>query len=76
MLKCKEVVEKADALVDGTPLHWRDRVALRLHLLMCHHCRRYVRQLGALVTSLHKPAAPPASDEQVDRIMRNLDQAP
>ena len=43
---------------------------------MCHYCRRYVRQLGALVTSLHKPAAPPASDEQVDRIMRNLDQAP
>ena len=47
MLKCKEVVDRADALVDGTPLSWRERFALRMHLLMCHHCRRYVRQLHA-----------------------------
>ena len=50
MLKCKHVVEKADALVDGAPLSKRERFALRLHLLICHHCRRYVRQLRALVT--------------------------
>ena len=37
MLKCKHVVAKADALVDGAPMTRRERFALRLHLLMCHH---------------------------------------
>lgn len=74
MLKCKEMVDKADALVDGTPLSWRERFALRMHLLMCHHCRRYVHQLRTMVASLrsHKPAA--TSDEQMERVLAKLDE--
>ncbi|MDX1803654.1 MAG: zf-HC2 domain-containing protein [Alcanivorax sp.] len=49
MLKCKHAVEKADALVDGTPLGRTERLALYFHLLICHHCRRYLRQLRALL---------------------------
>ncbi|EKF75912.1 hypothetical protein A11A3_00420 [Alcanivorax hongdengensis A-11-3] len=52
MLKCRHAVDKADALVDGTPLSRRERLALRFHLLICHHCRRYLRQLRALLGSL------------------------
>lgn len=72
MLKCKDVVEKADALVDGTPMSWRERLAMRLHLLMCHHCRRYVRQLRALVTTLRRTEAPRNNDEEVERILQDL----
>lgn len=61
MLKCKDVVEKADALVDGSPLTWRERLAMRLHLLICHHCRRYVRQLRALLNNL--PRNPDSLDD-------------
>ncbi|MBQ25811.1 zf-HC2 domain-containing protein [Alcanivorax sp.] len=61
MLKCKHVVVKADALVDGAPLTRRERFALRLHLLMCHHCRRYVRQLRALLNTL--PRNPDSLDD-------------
>lgn len=74
MLKCNEVVERADELVDGTPLSFRQRWALRLHLMMCHHCRRYVRQLRLLVQSLRR-SPEPASAEEVDQVMRQLDQA-
>jgi anti-sigma factor RsiW len=74
MLKCNEVVERADELVDGTPLSFRQRWALRLHLMMCHHCRRYVRQLRLLVQSLRREPEP-ASAEEVDQVMRQLDQA-
>ena len=73
MLKCKDVVEKADALVDGTPMSWRERLAMRLHLLMCHHCRRYVRQLRALVATLRRTEAPRNNDEEVERILQELD---
>ena len=61
MLKCKHVVVKADALVDGAPLTKRERFALRLHLLMCHHCRRYVRQLRAMLSTL--PREPDTLDD-------------
>lgn len=76
MLKCKHVVVKADALVDGAPLTTRERFALRLHLLMCHHCRRYVRQLRALLSTL--PRDPDALDdartrEILDRLSASQD---
>ena len=72
MLKCQHLVEKADALVDGSPISLRERFALRLHMMMCHHCRRYIRQLNALVTSLpHEPQ--PLDDEQTKRILKKID---
>lgn len=74
MLKCKDVVDKADALVDGSSLSWREHAAMRLHLLICHHCRRYVRQLQELVTSLQRPDAAPAEEDDVARILNRLDQ--
>ncbi len=74
MLKCNEVVERADELVDGTPLSFRQRWALRLHLMMCHHCRRYVRQLRLLVQSLRRNPEP-ASEEEVDQVMRQIEQS-
>ncbi|WP_323773507.1 zf-HC2 domain-containing protein [Alcanivorax sp.] len=72
MLKCKDVVEKADALVDGSPLTWRERLAMRLHLLICHHCRRYVRQLRALLH--HLPRNPDSlEDVRTQEILERLD---
>lgn len=72
MLKCKHVVEKADALVDGTPLSRRERFALRLHLMMCHHCRRYVRQLRALLGFLPRETDP-LDDARTEAILKKLD---
>lgn len=76
MLKCKDVVERADALVDGTPLGWRERFALRMHLLMCHHCRRYVRQLQALVSSLRRPPSETTSQDKIEAVLDKLDKTP
>lgn len=72
MLSCHEVQQRADALVDGDPLSFRERMALRMHLLMCHHCRRFVRQLRQLVASLRREAEP-ASPQEVEKVMRALD---
>ena len=47
MLSCKEVTRKiaSDELAEAG---WRERLAVRLHLLLCRHCRRYVAQLRAI----------------------------
>ena len=47
MLSCKEVAYLASQALD-TPLTWRQRWGMRLHLLFCRLCRRYVGQLRFL----------------------------
>jgi hypothetical protein len=44
MLKCKEVT-RAIAGDELATADWRRRLSVRLHLLVCRHCRRYARQL-------------------------------
>lgn len=68
MLKCQEVVQQADALL-ADELNLRQRIELRLHLLMCVHCRRYVRQLRKLVAAIPGMHGL-ASDEDVDKVMQ------
>jgi anti-sigma factor ChrR (cupin superfamily) len=70
VLSCREIVQDADRLL-AAELPWRRRVAVKLHLLMCRHCRRYVRQLRALIHAvpfMHSKA----SDEEVTKIMDHV----
>lgn len=70
MLKCREVVDNADQLLDGV-ISRRQRFALKMHLLMCRHCRRYVRQLRALLRAvpfMHSQA----SDAEVSEVMEHI----
>ncbi|WP_461521097.1 anti-sigma factor family protein [Porticoccus sp.] len=67
MLSCREVVINADQLLDGE-LSWRRRLAVKVHLLICHNCRRYLRQLQRLIVAIphmHRRA----SDEEVSKVM-------
>ena len=70
MLKCREVTELvgADAVARAP---WRTRLVVRLHLLMCRHCRAYVRSLRQLAGTARRLAmaeAPP-SDARVGAIL-------
>jgi hypothetical protein len=47
MLKCKEVTALASEALERK-LTWHERVGIRLHLMMCKLCSRYVRQLHVL----------------------------
>lgn len=70
MLSCKQVVDRADHVLAGE-LPWRQRVGVWVHLAICVHCRRYLRQLRVLL-----PALPHlrqrASEAQVDAVMARL----
>lgn len=47
MLRCKEVTRLcASEDIRGAP--WTTRFAVRMHLMMCRHCRRYVRELARI----------------------------
>ncbi|MDZ7736944.1 MAG: zf-HC2 domain-containing protein [Gammaproteobacteria bacterium] len=74
MLSCRELVNETtgdpDLITPGHSFRW----SVRLHLLMCHHCRRYVRQLRLLLVLLtgkqHRRQA--AEAKTVDRIWQAI----
>ena len=51
MLTCKEVA-KTIAQDESGRVGWTRNLAVRLHLLMCQHCRRYAAQIQAIGTSV------------------------
>ena len=70
MLKCTRAVEDANTMHTNELSGWR-RFSLFMHLLMCHHCRRYVRQLKMLLGALGDMHGD-ASDEEVERVLKRL----
>ena len=46
MLTCKEVVDRASALIDGDLSAW-DALQIRLHLAMCKGCSLFIQQMRA-----------------------------
>ncbi|MCB9559785.1 MAG: hypothetical protein H6708_05200 [Kofleriaceae bacterium] len=52
MMTCRDATALASHQLGGTP-SVRQRLALRVHLLMCGACRRAARQLRATVALLH-----------------------
>lgn len=59
MLKCKEV---SHIISEDLPLGLWGRMMLKMHLLMCVHCRRYAAQIRSLGRGArheldHRPSA-------------------
>ena len=70
MLSCRQMTELVTAYAEGK-LSFGDRMRFQMHLGMCRHCRRYVRQVKATVRALPdvpvEPPAPPVRDELLAR---------
>lgn len=58
MLSCKEITRLC-ASEDIRRASLARRAAVRLHLLMCRHCRRYVRELSAIGVASRRVFAKP-----------------
>ncbi len=71
MLSCKDINQKASLYIDGE-LTIRQRLAVGFHLLMCVHCRRYVRQLAATINTLRQLPKKECSDGQMEHIIDRL----
>ncbi len=80
MMNCKEISRLASERFDRE-LGLLERMRFRMHVLMCHHCRRYARQLAFLRRAIRRLAAaratrgPRLSAEARARIARRLDTA-
>lgn len=78
MMSCKEVAEKASALVDGEVSAW-EAMQLKVHLAMCKGCGRFVDQIRT-TDELTAAAASDdmmseADDSRINAILAELNQS-
>lgn len=74
MLKCREVEANSSRLLDGD-LPLGTRLSMRLHMLICVHCRRFVRHLRQVRDMVRYRGRPSEPDETVAEVNRCLEQA-
>lgn len=67
MLRCRDVPAEVSLALDDE-LTWGRRLALRFHVLMCKHCRRYLRQAKRLARAWGRRGAP-ATEEEVSAVL-------
>ena len=59
MLTCKELVAHSSDYLDEQ-LNTRTRLAVRTHLMLCSHCRRFIKQMRltqGVLRTLDEPAS-------------------
>ena len=75
MMKCREVATLLDMEQVGEASLWA-RIGVRMHLMMCQHCRRFarqIRQLRAGAQSMRSVIDSEASDAGLEeKIARTL----
>ena len=72
MLNCKQVNELAGDYHSGE-LSLVKRISVYVHLLMCVHCRRYVKQLGVTIDSVKTLAeGSPCSDDEIEKSVNSI----
>jgi anti-sigma factor ChrR (cupin superfamily) len=76
MLNCKEAVK---IISTEDRAHWRRKIRVRLHLLICHHCSKYAKQIEALrsgVRAIFESKKKQATDQKIkdleQKIISNL----
>ena len=62
MLSCRELSETATDYLEGT-LSLRQRASVKMHLLMCKHCRAYIDQVAKTVALLKSGQAEPTEPD-------------
>ena len=65
MLSCKDVSERASAMIDGELSVW-DTMRMRLHLAMCKGCSTFMTQMRATKAMIDTAATAPDDDADTD----------
>lgn len=72
MMSCREITELVTAYAEGQ-LRLADRIRFTMHIGMCRHCRRYVRQLRATAKALGKLPPPEIPADLEAELLRRFD---
>ena len=71
MLSCWEMSEMGSDIIDHK-LSFNSRMAVMMHIGMCRHCRRYIKQLS-LTSEVLKSLPLPAQPQDIARVLAALE---
>jgi len=71
MLKCNEVVNLASDYLDRN-LTWKEYFSVKMHLIMCSQCKRFVRHLFCTIGMVKKMDRQVANREEVKKAVAKL----
>ncbi len=71
MLKCKQVTHII-ATGEIEELSWMKRIEMRMHLMMCNHCREYVSQIFAMGRGVKRLFGQEEDPETLARMERDI----
>ncbi len=72
MLSCRQIVDQASDYLEHD-VSFSQRLQFRIHLLMCHHCRRFIRQFSAAMQMTRCLSKTPVSQAQIDAVLHRID---
>ena len=75
MLSCKEITEQSSEYIDKN-MSFYQRMQYKLHLAMCHNCRRFMDQFKITVNTVEKMEPEKLSDEAIEKQVRALIKPP
>ena len=67
MLMCRDLARIASDYIDGE-LGPMDRVSVKMHLLMCGHCRTFIGNLRASVDLMRMHSSQKVDEELIEKI--------
>ncbi len=72
MLKCKQISERASEYIDGN-MSMGQRFQFRLHLMMCQHCQRFVKNFNTGIVMIQRlRKVPECRPEQLEAVQKRI----
>lgn len=67
MLKCRDVAKESGDYIEHA-MPWHRVMQMKLHLLMCRHCRNFVKHMRTAITFFRKLPADKLPDDKAREI--------
>ena len=72
MLSCKDFVQKSAKIMDKDEMSSMEKISFSMHRLMCHHCRKYLKQMAVTDAVAKKLDNEPAPEEFLEQSVSSL----
>ncbi|GAA0206620.1 hypothetical protein GCM10009123_12580 [Kangiella japonica] len=74
MLSCKHIVDLGTDYLDQELNFWK-KAEMKMHLMICGPCRRYIKQLKQTITMLSHWRMKQPTTEQLEQLKSNYQKA-
>lgn len=72
MLSCKNFVAYQGHILEGKELSLSERISLKMHYFMCHHCRRYFKQIRLVDAVAKNLNSEPVDATKVEQLVEKI----